>query len=71
MEKQNPASDFLQFLIGGCLFGAGGFLLANQVMVGTTHINQVLVAAGVAFVYGQYIKDVTLKPIQALKMKHV
>lgn len=33
MEKQNPASDFLQFLIGGCLFGAGGFLLANQVMV--------------------------------------
>lgn len=24
---------FLQFLIGGCLFGVGGFLLANQVMV--------------------------------------
>lgn len=33
MARTNPSGDFLQFLIGGCLFGAGGFLLANQVMV--------------------------------------
>ena len=33
MAKPNPAADFLQFIIGGCLFGSGGFLLANQVMV--------------------------------------
>ena len=33
MAKPNPAGDFLQFIIGGCLFGSGGFLLANQVMV--------------------------------------
>ena len=31
--KNNPADDFLQFMVGGCLFGAGGFLLSNQVMV--------------------------------------
>ncbi|WP_191964715.1 hypothetical protein [Synechococcus sp. RSCCF101] len=33
MTRSQPAGDFLQFLIGGCLFGAGGFLMANQVMV--------------------------------------
>jgi hypothetical protein len=33
MARSNPSGDFLQFLIGGCLFGSGGFLLANQVMV--------------------------------------
>jgi len=33
VTNRTPASDFAQFLIGGCLFGAGGFLLANQVMV--------------------------------------
>lgn len=29
---RNPASDLIQFIAGGALFGAGGFLLANQVM---------------------------------------
>ncbi len=33
MSRRRAAGDFSQFLIGGCLFGAGGFLLANQVMV--------------------------------------
>jgi hypothetical protein len=33
MSRSEPGGDFLQFLIGGCLFGSGGFLLANQVMV--------------------------------------
>ena len=33
MREHSETGDFLQFLIGGCLFGAGGFLLANQVMV--------------------------------------
>lgn len=33
MARHNPTGDFVQFLIGGCLFGAGVFLLANQVMV--------------------------------------
>lgn len=34
MQRQ-PAQDFLLFLIGGCLFGAGVFLFTNQVMVGS------------------------------------
>jgi hypothetical protein len=29
---RSPASDFVQFLAGGALFGSGGFLLANQVI---------------------------------------
>lgn len=29
---RNPASDFLLFIAGSCLFCAGGFLLASQVM---------------------------------------
>ena len=33
MSRSNPTGDFIQFIIGGCLFGAGGFLLSNQVMV--------------------------------------
>lgn len=33
MARREAAGDFVQFLVGGCLFGAGGFLLANQVMV--------------------------------------
>jgi hypothetical protein len=33
MARRDAAGDFVQFLVGGCLFGAGGFLLANQVMV--------------------------------------
>jgi hypothetical protein len=33
MARRDAAGDFVQFLIGGCLFGAGGFLMANQVMV--------------------------------------
>ena len=33
MARRDAAGDFIQFLIGGCLFGAGGFLLANQVLV--------------------------------------
>lgn len=33
MADRNPASDFLQFTIGGCLFGSGVFLFLNQVMV--------------------------------------
>ena len=32
-SSRTAFGDFLQFLIGGCLFGSGGFLLANQVMV--------------------------------------
>jgi hypothetical protein len=35
MARRDAAGDFVQFLVGGCLFGAGGFLLANQVMVQT------------------------------------
>ncbi|MEY3929372.1 MAG: hypothetical protein RLZZ516_1082 [Cyanobacteriota bacterium] len=30
--SRNPASDFVTFIAGGALFGAGGFLLLNQVM---------------------------------------
>ena len=33
MSKSNPFSDFIQFIIGGCFFAAGVFLLSNQVMV--------------------------------------
>jgi hypothetical protein len=33
MNKTNPLSDFVQFIIGGCFFAAGVFLLSNQVMV--------------------------------------
>jgi len=33
VSRSNPTGDFIQFIIGGCLFGAGGFLLSNQVMV--------------------------------------
>ena len=33
MYKSNPLSDFVQFIIGGCFFAAGVFLLSNQVMV--------------------------------------
>ena len=33
MNKSNPLSDFVQFIICGCFFAAGVFLLSNQVMV--------------------------------------
>ena len=33
MSKSNPFSEFVQFIIGGCFFAAGVFLLSNQVMV--------------------------------------
>ena len=33
MGKTNPFFDFIQFIIGGCIFAAGVFLLSNQVMV--------------------------------------
>ena len=33
MKQSNPFSDFIQFIIGGCFFAAGVFLLSNQVMV--------------------------------------
>lgn len=33
MKQSNPLSDFIQFIIGGCFFAAGVFLLSNQVMV--------------------------------------
>jgi hypothetical protein len=33
MNKSNPLSGFIQFIIGGCFFAAGVFLLSNQVMV--------------------------------------
>ena len=33
MNQSNPLSDFVQFIIGGCFFAAGVFLLSNQVMV--------------------------------------
>ena len=33
MKNSNPVSDFIQFIIGGCFFAAGVFLLSNQVMV--------------------------------------
>lgn len=33
MKQTNPISDFIQFIIGGCFFAAGVFLLSNQVMV--------------------------------------
>lgn len=40
MQRSNPAGDFLQFLIGGCLFGGGVFLLSNQVMVRSAWVLQ-------------------------------
>jgi len=33
MANPNPIGDFLQFIIGGCIFCSRGFLLANQVRV--------------------------------------
>ncbi len=33
MNKSNPLSEFVQFIIGGCFFAAGVFLLSNQIMV--------------------------------------
>jgi hypothetical protein len=33
VTKSNPLSDFVQFIIGGCFFAVGMFLLSNQVMV--------------------------------------
>ena len=33
MGKSNALSDFVQFIIGGCFFAAGVFLLSNQIMV--------------------------------------
>ena len=33
MSKSKALSDFIQFIIGGCFFAAGVFLLSNQVMV--------------------------------------
>jgi hypothetical protein len=30
--SRNPINDFIQFIVGGSLFGGGIFLLANQVM---------------------------------------
>jgi hypothetical protein len=36
MKQTNPLSDFIQFIIGGCFFAAGVFLLSNQVMVRAT-----------------------------------
>ncbi|MFQ6537121.1 MULTISPECIES: hypothetical protein [Aphanothece] len=33
--QRNPVQDFLLFLVGGSLFGAGIFLFTNQVMVGS------------------------------------
>lgn len=33
MAPRNPTGDFLQFTVGGCLFGSGIFLFLNQVIV--------------------------------------
>ena len=33
MKSTNPVSEFIQFIIGGCLFAGGVFLLSNQFMV--------------------------------------
>ncbi|MFM7549739.1 MAG: hypothetical protein ACKO8I_12915 [Cyanobacteriota bacterium] len=33
MARRNPTGDFLQFTVGGCLFGGGLFLFLNQVSV--------------------------------------
>ena len=33
---RNPAADLIQFIAGGSLFGAGGFLLLNQVMASSS-----------------------------------
>jgi len=35
--SRNPASDLVQFIAGGALFGSGGFLLANQVMASSAY----------------------------------
>ena len=35
MTQRKPVEDFLLFLIGGSLFGAGSFLFTHQVMVGS------------------------------------
>ena len=54
MNQHSETGDFLQFLIGGCLFGAGGFLLANQVMVRSSwsHSGGGLFGAGLALPWG-------------------
>ena len=54
MNQHSETGDFLQFLIGGCLFGSGGFLLANQVMVrsGLTHTGAGLLG-GASFCHGE------------------
>ena len=54
MDQHSETGDFLQFLIGGCLFGAGGFLLANQVMVRSSwsHSGGGLFGAGLALPWG-------------------
>ena len=33
MKSTNPVSEFVQFIIGGCFFAGGIFLLSNQVMI--------------------------------------
>ncbi len=54
MNQHSETGDFLQFLIGGCLFGSGGFLLANQVMVQSnwTHTGAGLFSGGFVLPWG-------------------
>jgi hypothetical protein len=53
VTRTNPTGDFLQFLIGCCLFSAGGFLFANQVMVRSEmSLGRGLWGAGIALPWG-------------------
>ena len=54
MNQHSETGDFLQFLIGGCLFGSGGFFLANQVMVRSslTHTGAGLLGGGFVLPWG-------------------
>ena len=54
MDQHSETGDCLQFLIGGCLFGSGGFLLANQVMVRSSwsHTGGGLFGGGFALPWG-------------------
>ena len=54
MPRTNAFGDFSQFLVGACLFGAGGFLLSNQVLVRSEWISGYRGGwgAGLSFLFG-------------------
>ena len=52
MRKSNPLSDFMQFIVGGCFFAAGVFLLSNQVMVRAPMAIGGAIRSGYGYGYG-------------------